>query len=46
LRERPGHLAKRDDNVQLGDLEEEGNSFTDTLDSELLALLEQAAVLA
>src|SRR6266508_959237 len=39
-------LAKRDDDVQLGDLEEAVNSFIDPLDPELLALQELAAVLA
>jgi AAA+ superfamily predicted ATPase len=39
-------LAARDDNVQLGDLEEAVNSFIDPLDPELLALQELAAVLA
>ncbi len=39
-------LAKRDDDVQLADLEEAVNSFIDPLDPELLALQELAAVLA
>jgi SpoVK/Ycf46/Vps4 family AAA+-type ATPase len=39
-------LAKRDDDVQLSDLEEAVNSFIDPLDPELLALQEHAAVLA
>ena len=39
-------LAKRDDDVQLGDLEEAVDSFIDPLDPELLALQELAAVLA
>jgi len=39
-------LAKHDDDVQLGDLEEAVNSFIDPLDPELLALQELAAVLA
>ncbi|HYV30562.1 MAG TPA: hypothetical protein VEO53_05570, partial [Candidatus Binatia bacterium] len=39
-------LAKRDDDVQLGDLEDAVNSFIDPLDPELLALQELAAVLA
>lgn len=39
-------LAKRDDDVQLKDLEEAVNSFIDPLDAELLALQELAAVLA
>ena len=39
-------LAGRDDDVQLGDLEEAVNSFIDPLDPELLALQELAAVLA
>jgi SpoVK/Ycf46/Vps4 family AAA+-type ATPase len=39
-------LARRDDDVQLGDLEEAVNSFIDPLDPELLALQELAAVLA
>jgi len=39
-------LAKRDDDVQLTDLEEAVNSFIDPLDPELLALQELAAVLA
>lgn len=39
-------LAKRDDDVQRGDLEEAVNSFIDPLDPELLALQELAAVLA
>ena len=39
-------LAKRDDDVQLTDLEEAVNSFIDPLDPELLALQEHAAVLA
>ncbi len=39
-------LAKRDDDVQLTDLEDAVNSFIDPLDPELLALQELAAVLA
>src|SRR5437867_11819177 len=39
-------LARRDDDVQLGDLEEAVNSFIDPLDPELLELQELAAVLA
>jgi SpoVK/Ycf46/Vps4 family AAA+-type ATPase len=39
-------LAKHDDDVQLGDLEEAVDSFIDPLDPELLALQELAAVLA
>ncbi len=39
-------LAKRDDDVQLADLEEAVNSFIDPLDPQLLALQELAAVLA
>ncbi len=39
-------LASRDDDVQLGDLEDAVNSFIDPLDPELLALQELAAVLA
>jgi AAA+ superfamily predicted ATPase len=39
-------LASRDNDVQLGDLEEAVNSFIDPLDPELLALQELAAVLA
>ena len=39
-------LAKRDDDVQLADIEEAVNSFIDPLDPELLALQELAAVLA
>jgi len=39
-------LARRDDDVQLADLEEAVNSFIDPLDPELLALQELAAVLA
>ena len=39
-------LARRDDDVRLGDLEEAVNSFIDPLDPELLALQELAAVLA
>jgi hypothetical protein len=39
-------LAKRDEDVQLTDLEEAVNSFIDPLDPELLALQELAAVLA
>jgi len=39
-------MAKRDDDVQLGDLEEAVYSFIDPLDPELLALQELAAVLA
>ena len=39
-------LAKHDDDVQLGDLEEAVNSFIDPLDPDLLALQELAAVLA
>ena len=39
-------LAKRDDDVQLTDLEEAVNSFIDPLDPELLALQELAGVLA
>jgi SpoVK/Ycf46/Vps4 family AAA+-type ATPase len=39
-------LAKHDDDVQRGDLEEAVNSFIDPLDPELLALQELAAVLA
>jgi SpoVK/Ycf46/Vps4 family AAA+-type ATPase len=39
-------LAKRDDDVQLTDLEEAVNSFIDPLDPNLLALQELAAVLA
>ena len=46
MRERPGHLAKRDDDVQPADLEEAVNSFIDPLDPELLELQELAAVLA
>jgi len=39
-------LAKRDDDVQRGDVEEAVNSFIDPLDPNLLALQELAAVLA
>jgi len=39
-------LAKRDDDVQLTDLEEAVNSFIDPLDPDLLRLQELAAVLA
>lgn len=39
-------LAKRDDDLQVGDLEEAVNSFIDPLDPDLLALQELAAVLA
>ncbi len=39
-------LAKRDDDLQVGDLEEAVNSFIDPLDPDLLALQEIAAVLA
>ncbi len=39
-------LAKRDDDVQLADLEEAVNSFIDPLDPALLAMQELAAVLA
>jgi ATP-dependent 26S proteasome regulatory subunit len=39
-------LARRDDDVQLADLEEAVNSFIDPLDPTLLALQELAAVLA
>ena len=39
-------LAKRDDDVQLGDLEEAVGSFIDPLDPDLLALQEISAVLA
>jgi SpoVK/Ycf46/Vps4 family AAA+-type ATPase len=39
-------LAKRDDDVQLSDLEEAVDSFIDPLDPQLLALQELAAVLA
>jgi len=39
-------LARRDDDVQLGDLEEAVNSFIDPLDPELLELQELTAVLA
>ena len=39
-------LAKRDEEVQLGDLQEAVDSFIDPLDPELLALQELAAVLA
>jgi AAA+ superfamily predicted ATPase len=39
-------LARRDDDVQLADLEEAVNSFIDPLDPALLALQELAAVLA
>lgn len=39
-------LAKRDDDIQLTDLEEAVNSFIDPLDPNLLALQELAAVLA
>jgi SpoVK/Ycf46/Vps4 family AAA+-type ATPase len=39
-------LAKRDNDVQQGDLEEAVNSFIDPLDPNLLALQELAAVLA
>src|SRR5258706_14023224 len=39
-------LAKRDDDVQLGDLEEAINSFIDALDPQLLELQELAGVLA
>ncbi len=39
-------LAKRDDDVQLADLEDAVNSFIDPLDPELLALQELAAVIA
>ena len=39
-------LAKRDDDVQLADLEEAVSSFIDPLDPKLLALQELAAVLA
>ncbi len=39
-------LAERDDDLQVGDLEEAVNSFIDPLDPDLLALQELAAVLA
>jgi SpoVK/Ycf46/Vps4 family AAA+-type ATPase len=39
-------LAKRDDDVQLADMEEAVNSFIDPLDPDLLRLQELAAVLA
>ena len=39
-------LAKRDDDVQLADLQEAVNSFIDPLDPDVLALQEMAAVLA
>src|SRR6266478_64153 len=39
-------LARRDDDVQLGDLEEAVNSFIDPLDPDLLRLQELAAVLS
>src|SRR4029077_5931263 len=39
-------LAKRDDDLQLGDLEEAVNSFIDPLDAELLRLQELAAILS
>jgi hypothetical protein len=39
-------LTKRDDNVQLADIEEAVSSFIDPLDPELLALQELAAVLS
>jgi hypothetical protein len=39
-------LAKRDENVQLADLQAAVDSFIDPLDPELLALQELAAVLA
>ena len=39
-------LAKRDNEVQLADLDEAVNSFIDPLDPDLLALQELAAVLA
>jgi AAA+ superfamily predicted ATPase len=39
-------LARRDDDVQLGDLQEAVDSFIDPLDPDLLALQELAAVLA
>jgi hypothetical protein len=39
-------LAQRDDDVQVGDLEEAVQSFIDPLDPNLLALQELAAVLA
>ena len=39
-------LAKRDDDVQLADLQEAVNSFIDPLDPDLLRLQELAAVLA
>jgi hypothetical protein len=39
-------LARRDDDVQLADLQEAVDSFIDPLDPELLALQELAAVLA
>ena len=39
-------LAKRDDQIQLNDLQEAIQSFIDPLDPELLALQELAAVLA
>jgi SpoVK/Ycf46/Vps4 family AAA+-type ATPase len=39
-------LAKRDEDVQLADLEEAVNSFIDPLDPDLLAMQELAAVLA
>ncbi len=39
-------LAKRDDDLQVGDLEQAVNSFIDPLDPDLLALQELAAVLA
>jgi hypothetical protein len=39
-------LAKRDGDVQLGDLEEAVNSFIDPLDGDLLRLQELAAILS
>ena len=39
-------LARRDDDVQLADLEEAVNSFIDPLDADLLRLQELAAILA
>jgi len=39
-------LAKRDDDLQLGDLEAAVNSFIDPLDAELLRLQELAAILS
>ena len=39
-------LARRDNDVQLGDIEEAVNSFIDPLDPDLLALQEMAAVIA